>query len=121
MLVNIFIIDITVELPSDVTATPQQYIVKCIIAGKNVIKLNFYCDDTDLNDTTCNVQSNGFSCTKTKDNGGNNRLTYSTVHVKLNFLTRYSCNCNAFTNALQGAFATCLISALSIILYKLYV
>ena len=51
MLVNIFIIDIAVELPLDVTATPQQYKVKCIIAGKNVTKLNFYYDDTDLNNT----------------------------------------------------------------------
>ena len=68
MLVNIFIIDITVELPLDVTAIPQQYKVNCVIAGKNVKKLNFYYDDTDLNDTLCNVQSNSFSCTTMIEN-----------------------------------------------------
>ena len=62
MLVNIFIIDITVELPSDVTAIPQQYKVNCIIAGKHVLKLNFYYDDTNLTGI-CNGQGNGFSCT----------------------------------------------------------
>ena len=67
MLVNIFIIDITVELPSDVTAIPQQYKVNCIIAGKNVLKLNFYYDDTDLTDI-CNGQGNGFSCTTMIEN-----------------------------------------------------
>ena len=68
MLVNTFIIDITVELPSDVTAIPQQYKVNYIIAGKSVIKLKFYYDDTDLNDTLCNVQSNSFSCTTMIEN-----------------------------------------------------
>ena len=67
MLVNIFIIDITVELPLDVTAIPQQYKINCVIAGKNVFKLNFYYDDTDLTDI-CNSQGNGFSCTTMVEN-----------------------------------------------------
>ena len=76
MLVNIFIIDITAELTSDVTAIPQQYKINCVIAGKNVRKLNFYYDDTDLNDTLCNVQSNSFSCTTTIENDHTkNKLT----------------------------------------------
>ena len=61
LLVNIFIIDITVELPLDVTAIPQQYKINCIIAGKDVNKLNFYYDDTDLTDI-CTAQHNGFNC-----------------------------------------------------------
>ena len=67
MLVNIFIIDVTVELPLDVTAIPQQYKINCIIAGKYVLKLNFYYDDTDLTGI-CNSQSNGFSCTTMIEN-----------------------------------------------------
>ena len=62
MLVHIFIIDITVESPSDVTAIPQQYKVNCIIAGKNVFNVNFYYDDTDLTGI-CTAQHNGFNCT----------------------------------------------------------
>ena len=68
MIVGIFIIDITVESPLDVTAIPQLYKVNCIITGKHIDKLNFYYDDTDLNDTLCNVQSNGFSCTTMIEN-----------------------------------------------------
>ena len=67
MLVSIFIIDITVELPLDVTAIPQQYKINCIIAGKNVTKLNFY-DDTDMTDIICNGHGNGFSCTTMVEN-----------------------------------------------------
>ena len=67
MIVGIFIINITVEVPLDVTAIPQQYKVNCIIAGKNVLKLNFYYDDTDLT-SICNSQGNGFSCTTKIEN-----------------------------------------------------
>ena len=74
MLVNIFIIDITVELPSDVTAIPQQYKVKCIIAVKNDIKFNFYYDDTDLTGI-CNGQGNGFNCITMTKNGLRSDLT----------------------------------------------
>ena len=84
MLVNIFIIDITVELPLDVTAIPQQYKINCVIAGKNVYKLNFYYDDTDLNDTLCNVQSNSFSCTTMIENDPTkNGLTHDDTPNKL--------------------------------------
>ena len=62
LLVSIFIIDITVELPLDVTTIPQQYKVNYIITGKNVLKFNCYYDDTDLTDI-CNGTGNGFSCT----------------------------------------------------------
>ena len=76
LLVNIFIIDITVELPLDVTAIPQQYKINCIIAGKNVNKLNFYYDDTDLTGI-CNGQGNGFSCTTMTENGLTSDITPS--------------------------------------------
>ena len=67
MIVGIFIIDITVESPLDVTAIPQLYKVNCIITGKDVDKLNFYYDDTDLTGI-CNTQGNGFSCTTMLEN-----------------------------------------------------
>ena len=60
------------ELPPDVTITPQMYKVNCIIAGGIVNRrLNFlYADvmSVNLTDSIC-TNSNGFSCTVTKDNG----------------------------------------------------
>ena len=67
LIVGIFIIDITVEIPLDVTAIPQQYKVNCIITGKDVLKFNCYYDDTDLTDI-CTAQHNGFSCTTMLEN-----------------------------------------------------
>ena len=83
MLVNIFIIDITVEVPLDVTAIPQQYKINCIIVGKHVIKFNFYYDDSDLTGI-CNSQGNGFSCTAIiKHDPTKNGLTYDNTPNKL--------------------------------------
>ena len=76
LLVNILIIDITVELPLDVTAIPQQYKINCIIAGKDVNKLNFYYDDTDLTGIY-NGMGNGFSCTTMTENGLTSDITPS--------------------------------------------
>ena len=82
LLVNIFIIDITVELPLDVTAIPQQYKINCNIAGKSVHKFNFYYDDTDLT-SICNGQGNGFSCTTITKNGLKSDLTPSLLRRNL--------------------------------------
>ena len=72
MIGSIYIIDVTVELPPDVTIIPQTYKVNCIIAGREVNRgLNFsYADDMSINltDSICS-NSDGFSCTVTKDNG----------------------------------------------------
>ena len=69
---SIYIIDVTVELPPDITIIPQTYKVNCIIAGREVNRgLNFsYADvmSIDLTDSICS-NSDGFSCTVTKDNG----------------------------------------------------
>ena len=62
------------------TAIPQQYKVNCISTGKNVLKLNFYYDDTDLTDI-CNSQSNGFSCTTMIEN--ENELVSDLTHKPL--------------------------------------
>ena len=62
------------ELPPDVTMTPQMYKVNCIIAGGVVDHaLNFsYADviDVNLTDSTpvC-TESDGFTCTVELDNG----------------------------------------------------
>ena len=85
------------------TATPQQYKVKCIIAGKNVTKLNFYYDDTHLNSTLCNIQSNGFSCTTRKDNGGKNGVSSpSNVTVVSICATNVTVNWTYDTNDTDG-------------------
>ena len=85
MLVNIFIIDITVELPLDVTAIPQQYKINCIITGKNVLKFNCYYDDTDLTDI-CNAQGNGFNCTTMIEN---NRTKHGLTSNSTNKVLRH--------------------------------
>ena len=72
---SIYIINVTVELPLDVTIIPQTYKVNCIIAGGIVNHgLNFsYADvmSIDLTDSIC-TNSDGFSCTVTKNNGDDN-------------------------------------------------
>ena len=72
MIGSIYILDVTVELPPDVTAIPQMYKVNCIIAGSIVNRgLNFSYSDAvnvDLTDSIC-TNSDGFSCTATLDNG----------------------------------------------------
>ena len=70
-LVGIYIIDIIVELPHDITTVSQTYTVNCIIAGEaNSITLNFYYNDNgtdiELTNSICR-SSNGFSCSRTLD------------------------------------------------------
>ena len=76
MIGSIYIIDVTVELPPDVTMTPQMYKVNCIIAGGVVHDLNFsYADVIDINltdSTPVCTESDGFTCTVELDNGDNN-------------------------------------------------
>ena len=68
-----YIISITVELPPDVTITPQMYKVNCIIAGGVVHGLNFsYADVIDINLTNSTpvcTESDGFTCTVELYNG----------------------------------------------------
>ena len=66
------------EVPPDVTMTPQMYKVHCIIAGGTVnCGLNFsYADvmNIHLTDSICS-NSDGFSCTVTLDNGDDNGVS----------------------------------------------
>ena len=75
MIGSIYIINVTVELPPDVTIIPQTYKVNCIIAGGKVNRaLKFsYADDISIESVCTN--SNGFSCTVTKDNGDDNGVS----------------------------------------------
>ena len=72
MIGSVYIIDVTVELPPDVTIIPQTYEVNCIIAGRVVDRgLRFYyANDAsiELTNSIC-TDSDGFTCTVTKDNG----------------------------------------------------
>ena len=70
-LVAIYIIDVIVELPHDITTVSQTYTVNCIIAGEvKSIALNFYYNDNgtdiELTNSICR-SSNGFSCNRTLD------------------------------------------------------
>ena len=61
------------ELPPDITITPQMYKVHCIIAGGVVHGLNFsYADVIDINltdSTPVCTESDGLTCTIELDNG----------------------------------------------------
>ena len=57
------------EQPPDVTIIPQTYKVNCIIAGRVVDRgLRFYYASIELTNSICS-NSDGFTCTVTKDNG----------------------------------------------------
>ena len=88
MLVEIYIIDITVELPHDITAVPQTYKVNCIIAGRGeYLTVKFYNNaDVELTTNLCS-DSNGFQCTTTLDIGDvENGVSHLTSRVTPNAL-----------------------------------
>ena len=92
MIGSIYIIDVTIELPPDVTIIPQTYKVNCIIAGRMVDRgLRFYyANDAniELTNSIC-TNSDGFSCTVTKDNGDDdNGVSGLTSDVTPNALRR---------------------------------
>ena len=68
MIESIYIINITVELPSDVTVIPQIYIVNVTIVGREVTDgftffYNNSTTDTDLSSSgTCTNNSDAFTC-----------------------------------------------------------
>ena len=91
LLVEIYIIDITVELPHDITAVPQTYKVNCIIAGRGeYLAVKYYYDDNNADvELTTNLcsDSDGFQCTTTLDIGDvENGVSHLTSRVTPNAL-----------------------------------
>ena len=64
---RVYITDVYVDLPSDITAIPQYYTVHCIVTGRldyATIK-HYYDDDSDieLTQSYCTDTHDGYSCT----------------------------------------------------------
>ena len=67
---RIYITDLYVDLPSDITVIPQSYTVNCIVTGDfiqqsyTITFKHYYNDDSDteLNQSYCDTQHDGYSC-----------------------------------------------------------
>lgn len=74
MLESIYIFDITLVLPTDVTVVPQSYKVTCVIAGEiptieyQYLLQDDYSDATAISPTACS-NAPGVTCNETVDNG----------------------------------------------------
>ena len=64
---RVYITDVYVDLPPDITAIPQYYTVHCIVTGSlSSASINHYYNDisdTELTQSYCSSTHEGYSCT----------------------------------------------------------